>query len=191
MSYELADLKNPVRISVSFWPFTQKVVFAECSHASAPACRLSLMLTVFIHVFTHSAAGHHHAFLCSHQMEMSVDIPIWMTLKKFTSVTWPRQRRRTESSGTFFLTVVITSSYFQRSCLFRSRVSDPGCSDNWQIKWFLLYKSVNPSCSPLSKPILTGMYLITIISNTPSPPRLWHEFICTQKGLLCKDLCPS
>lgn len=46
MSYEPANFKNPVRITVSFDPFPRRW-FLECNHASAQACRLSLMLTVF------------------------------------------------------------------------------------------------------------------------------------------------
>lgn len=50
MSYEPADSKNPVRISVSFDPFPRRW-FVERNHASARACRLSLMLTVFFFFF--------------------------------------------------------------------------------------------------------------------------------------------
>lgn len=44
MSHELADFKNIVRILVSFDPFPRRC-FAECDHAFAQTCSLSLMLT--------------------------------------------------------------------------------------------------------------------------------------------------
>lgn len=46
MSHELADFENIVRILVSFDPFPRRC-FAECNHALAQTCRLSLMLTRF------------------------------------------------------------------------------------------------------------------------------------------------
>ena len=44
MSQELTDFKNIVRILVSFDPFPRRCI-AECNHALAQPCRLSLMLT--------------------------------------------------------------------------------------------------------------------------------------------------
>lgn len=79
MSYELADSKNPVRISVSFDPFPRRW-FVERNHASARACRLSLMLTVFFFFFFLSYARTERRatvhFYAAVKWKMSADTPI-------------------------------------------------------------------------------------------------------------------
>lgn len=114
----LPDFKNPVRISVSFDPFPRRW-FSECNHASALACRLSLMLTVFFIFFIH--------ILTVSGKPPCIYIPLsnvnehWYThlndIKKFTSVTWPGRVDALKASSGPLLTVTNTHGFLlQHSC---------------------------------------------------------------------------
>lgn len=80
LSYE-PDFKNFVMVSVSFDPSLRRW-FVEFSHATVPACLLSLILTGVFYMSTQWVFCH-HAFISFHKMEIALDSPSWLTLKRY------------------------------------------------------------------------------------------------------------
>lgn len=87
MSHELTDFKNIVRILVSFDPFPRRC-FAECNHALAQTCGLSLMLTrVFFFSLSSNcleATVHFYEFIKRKRISDATHLN---DLKKFRRVT--------------------------------------------------------------------------------------------------------